>query len=218
VFIELRPKRFRCPTCDDHTTTTQQCDWYESRSPHTKAIDQSPLRQLINSTVSDVARKQEVSYDSVLGAINRGIDDAVNWSDLTELKVIGMDEIALRKGHRAFVVIVNLQRDDDDLALLGALPDRKIETVVALFALDITSWIDRVDRSGLKCFDSFLITLDNLLDEITEYFLDRETSGFQEGFNNKIKVLKRRCYGITNISHLFQHIWLDLEGFKLFGI
>ena len=29
---------------------------------------------------------------------------------------------------------------------------------------------------------------------------------------------QRRCYGITNITHLFQRIWLDLEGFKLFGI
>jgi len=82
----------------------------------------------------------------------------------------------------------------------------------------ITRWIECVKGSGLKCFDSFLTTLDNWLDEITNYFLDRETSEFQEGFNNKIKVLKRRCYGITNISHLFQRIWLDLEGFKLFGI
>ena len=27
-------------------------------------------------------------------------------------------------------------------------------------------------------------------------------------------MLKRRSYGITNIKHLFQRIWLDLEGFK----
>gem|GEM_PF-5049861 len=80
-----------------------------------------------------------------------------------------------------------------------------------------TSKVIYYSLSGLKCFDSFLTTLDNWLDEITNYFLDRQTSGFQEGFNNKIKVLKRRCYGITNISHLFQRIWLDLEGFKLFG-
>ena len=82
----------------------------------------------------------------------------------------------------------------------------------------IKRWMRSVSSSGLRCFDSFLTTLDNWLDEITNYFLDRQTSGFQEGFNNKIKVLKRRCYGITNISHLFQRIWLDLEGFKLFGI
>jgi transposase len=82
----------------------------------------------------------------------------------------------------------------------------------------ITNWIEQVNQSGLKCFDSFLTTLDNWLDEITNYFLDRKTSGFQEGVNNRIKVLKRRCYGITNISHLFQRIWLDLEGFKFFGV
>jgi len=27
VFIEIRPKRFRCPLCADHPTTTQQVDW-----------------------------------------------------------------------------------------------------------------------------------------------------------------------------------------------
>ncbi len=346
VLIELRPKRYRCPTCDDHPKTTQQCDWYEPRAPHTKAFDQSLLRQLINSTVSDVARKQEVGYDAVLGAIKRGVAGAVNWREFTALKVIGMDEIALRKGHRDFVVIVTLRREDGDIALLGVLSNRKKETVVAFLrsiplalrasiervctdmyegytnavkeevaqarvvidrfhvakayrecadklrkselrelkqeleddeykllkgtmwpfrrnaaALEpeqeqavglllecapdlrkaydlreelsaifdaehtkesgthaITDWIASVKQSGLKCFDSFLTTLANWLDEITNYFLDRQTSGFQEGFNNKIKVLKRRCYGITNITHLFQRIRLDLEGFKLFGI
>ena len=38
-----------------------------------------------------------------------------------------------------------------------------------------------------------------------------------EGFNNKIKVLKRRCYGIFNIQHIFQRIYLDLEGYRLFA-
>src|SRR4030095_2979067 len=110
VIIELRPKRYRCPLCDDHPTTTQQCEGYEPRAPHTKAFDQSLLRQLINSTVSDVARKQQVSYDAVLGAINRGVARAVNWSDFSALQLIGMDEIALRKGHRDFVVLVTLRR------------------------------------------------------------------------------------------------------------
>ena len=33
-----------------------------------------------------------------------------------------------------------------------------------------------------------------------------------EGLNNKIKVIKRRCYGIYNLGRLFQHIWLDVQG------
>ncbi len=72
--------------------------------------------------------------------------------------------------------------------------------------------------SGLSCFDSFLTTLGNWMDEITNYFVSRQSSGFVEGFDNKVKVLKRRCYGITNLTHLFQRLYLDLEGYRLFGL
>ena len=82
----------------------------------------------------------------------------------------------------------------------------------------IKRWMKSVSESGLRCFDSFLTTLENWMDEITNYFVNRQTSGFVEGFNNKVKVLKRRCYGITNLTHLFQRLYLDLEGYRLFGL
>ncbi len=81
----------------------------------------------------------------------------------------------------------------------------------------LESWINRVRKSRLKCFDTFLNTLTKFMDEITNYFRDRNTSGFVEGLNNKIKVIKRRCYGILNIGHLFQRIHLDLKGYDLFA-
>src|SRR5260221_13835951 len=40
VFIELRPRHYRCPFCDDHPTTTQQLDWNDACSPHKKTYDQ----------------------------------------------------------------------------------------------------------------------------------------------------------------------------------
>lgn len=51
--------------------------------------------------------------------------------------------------------------------------------------------IFRID-SGLTCFDAFLKTLDTWFDEITNYCLDRYSSGFVEGLNNKLKMIKRR--------------------------
>ena len=56
----------------------------------------------------------------------------------------------------------------------------------------------------------------NWLDEITNYFLERHTSGFVEGFNNRIKVLKRRCYGIFDAKRLFQRLTLDVNGDERF--
>jgi transposase len=35
VYIENRPKRYRCPYCSDPPTTTQRCRGYEPPSPHT---------------------------------------------------------------------------------------------------------------------------------------------------------------------------------------
>ena len=74
----------------------------------------------------------------------------------------------------------------------------------------IRRWIGLVKGSGLSCFDTFLNTLDKWMDEILNYFVDRQNSGFVEGLNNRIKVIKRRCYGIFNLDHLFQRIFLDL--------
>ena len=81
----------------------------------------------------------------------------------------------------------------------------------------LTDWIARVRDSTLHCFNTFVTTLQKWMDEIANYFLDRQTSGFVEGLNNKIKVIKRRCYGILNVTHLFQRIHLDLSGYALFA-
>jgi transposase len=76
----------------------------------------------------------------------------------------------------------------------------------------LSAWKRKVQRSDLDCFDGFIKTLSAHWQPILNYFDERITSGFVEGLNNKIKVLKRRCYGIKKVSTLFQRLWLDLEG------
>jgi transposase len=69
----------------------------------------------------------------------------------------------------------------------------------------------------IHCFDGFLNTLNRFHQEILNYFIARESSGFVEGLNNKLKVLTRRSYGLFNIAHLFQRLFLDLEGYQRFS-
>jgi len=70
--------------------------------------------------------------------------------------------------------------------------------------MQIHAWKRRVKKSRLTCFDSFLSTLTEWEEEILNYFDGQHTSGFVEGLNNKIKVIKRRCYGILNIGSRFE--------------
>lgn len=345
VFLSYRPRRYECPDCDGKPTSTQQLTWHEPHSPHTKAYDAYLLRMLVNSTVRDVALKHNMPYESVWGVVERCLARQVDWSQYTELGTVGVDEIALRKGHGDFIAIVSARLSDGHLAILGVLPDRTTETVSAFFKsipgplrdtitsmcadlyegylsaaqqvlpharrvidrfhvarlyrdaadalrkselrrlkaslppdqyktlkghlwafrkarADLTfteqallnrvfalspalkaaytlrerltdifdtapsknvakrqlrDWEAQVQASGLTCFDAFCATLHRYWNEITNYFVDLQTSGFVEGLNNKLKVLKRRCYGIFNLEHLFQLIFLDLEGYRLFA-
>ena len=74
-------------------------------------------------------------------------------------------------------------------------------------------WMEMVRKSELPCFNKFVKTFRKYKEEIANYFIDRNTSGFVEGLNNKIKVLKRRCYGIFNVKRLFQRLHLDISGY-----
>jgi len=345
-YLRYRPRRYQCLDCADHATTTQRLEWHERGSQFTLDYEDHLLVQLIHNTIEDVRIKEGVSYDSVLGVLERRIEPAVNWSRFSQLGTLGLDEIASKKGQGHYLVIVTARQADGHLRILGVLPNREKDTVLeflrtiperlkrtidtvcsdmyegytaavrevlpdarlvidrfhvaeayrggvdqlrkqelrrlkqtlskeayhqlngaiwavrkaredlsaenrlvlrrlfgyspdlkcayalqqqltAIFDQPLTqpqakrrlsAWIQQVRRSGLTCFDAFLKTLQSWWEAITAFFVARANSGFVEGLNNKLKVLKRRCYGLFNQTHWFQRIFLDLEGFRFFGL
>ena len=80
----------------------------------------------------------------------------------------------------------------------------------------IAKWINKVEMSHVRCLDKFIKTLKTYNELVTNYFINRDTSGWVEGINNKVKVIKRRCYDLTNLKHFFQRIFLDLQGYDIF--
>lgn len=341
TYIEITPRRGRCYHCDDNPTTTEQPCWHERKSKHTKAYEKHVLLSLIHSTMTDVSIKEDVSYGSVQGIVDRYVAINVDWSKVTELGLVGIDEISLKKGHRDFVTVIT-SRIDEITTIIGVIkgrekvivrqffekiPKRLRRTIIAIctdmyagyvgaakevFGSDIpivvdrfhvaqlyrrcfvtlrkaelarlrktltseqykglqpaiailcrntpfvtsdekkilkplfkispslkiahklcckltaiynsyigskradskiNEWLDIVTQSGLTCFKTFVKTLQKYKTEILNYFKGRHTSGFVEGINNKLKVLKRRCYGICNINSFFQRAFLDISGY-----
>jgi transposase len=341
VYIEFQPIRFQCLNCDNHPTTTQIPSWYQNIGQCTTPYAKYILESLINSTIQDVARKENISYDQVMSIIKKHVPEEIDWSTIQSIKDIGIDEISLKKGHKDFVVIISSKKDGKPI-VLGVLKNRKKDTVKEFLlsipkhlsstvenvccdmydgfinaakevfgskvnividrfhvaknyrnAIDtlrkkemnrlklelteedykklknvmwilrknydeltddekdtlnflfkvspllkkayklqneltkifnkplskkqasqkIKQWIKRVENSGLTCFNTFIKTLKKLWNEILNYFINRLNSGFVEGLNNKIKILKRRCYGIFDLKNLFRRISIDLASF-----
>jgi transposase len=346
TFIVMTPMRYVCHTCKGRPTTTQTLSWYTRKSTCTIAYEQDVMRSLINSTIHDVSLKHDLGTDTIQGIIDRQVATEVDWDTIPTLEVIGIDEIALKKGHRDFVTIVSAYVRNE-LQVIGILDNREKVTVEKFFLsipkrlsrtvkmvcsdlyrgfmsavkavfgrrvmvcadrfhvaklyreglnsmrkremkrlhrllskkdlekfksahwvirkrrAELTSderqilnllfqhspklreayelcealtaifdaplsrgqgkrrlrgWMQRVTNRNATCFNRFLKTLENHLEEISNYFVTRQTSGFVEGLNNKIKVLKRRCYGIMHTGHLFQRVCLDLNGYTLFPV
>jgi len=162
--------------------------------------------------------------------------DALRKSEMRELKqVLKPEEFAGLKGIMWALRRNHQDLTDEELDLLDLLFEcsptlhrayRLREKLTRIFETAETKEsarralrrsIAEVRRSGLSCFDSFLGTLENWMDEITNYFPSRLTSGWVEGFNNRIKVRTRRCYGMPNPASLFRRLWLDLSGLDAFA-
>jgi len=167
----------------------------------------------------------------------RGCLDSLRKKELKRLKQdLSKNEYDQLKG--AMWVLRKNTNDlsEENKALLDKLfeysPDLKMaydfqNDLTSIFNMDlprktgkrkINSWITKVRKSNVECYDKFLSTLESYMTEIVNYFVHRDSSGFVEGLNNKIKVIKRRCYGILNVDHLFQRIFLDLSGRKVFSL
>ena len=63
------------------------------------------------------------------------------------------------------------------------------------------SWILQVIRSDISGYYDFVKTLLNWEENILNYFLDWVSSGFVEGVNNKIKLIKRKAFGFGNFEN-----------------
>ena len=341
VYIKFQPIRYECMDCK--STTTQKPPWYQSVGHCTQLYAQHILDLLVNSTIQEVAQQENISYKRVINIIKKQVPHEIDWSTVEPIKDLGIDEIALKKGHKDFVVIVST-KTKGKIVVLGVLKDRKKKTVkefllsipnhlaetVSNVCCDmyegfinaakevfgsktkiiidrfhvaknyrgaietlrkkemrrlkkslaendykklknimwilrkkesnlsdeekeklkfffkhsplmkkayqfrnklsdlfnqhisekqakrkIKQWIKQVENSELTCFDTFIKTLRKLWHDILNYFINRLNSGFVEGLNNKIKVIKRRCYGIFNIKNLFQRISIDLMGYNV---
>ena len=111
VYVEIRPSRVICKRCDNHPTTTQTLSWFEEGGRHTKPYNDYLLLQLVGSTLVDVARKEGVTDDIVQGVVDRYAIDGVDWSLMQRLGFLGIDEIAMRKGHNDYMMLITCRYD-----------------------------------------------------------------------------------------------------------
>jgi transposase len=78
--------------------------------------------------------------------------------------------------------------------------DRTI-TDAATGTARLKTWIESARKAGLKGLDVFCRTLENWMDKIANYFVNRASNGRTEGFNHALRSILWRAFGMTNFAH-----------------
>jgi transposase len=112
----------------------------------------------------------------------------------TQGKYVGLAQRKARFDARRTPALGKLFRLSPELKIAYGLQNRLTDIFEELISVKtaktkIQKWVVAVVKSGLRYFDSFINTLGRWWKEILNYFVAHETSGFVEGFNNRIKVL-----------------------------
>ena len=64
-------------------------------------------------------------------------------------------------------------------------------------------------KSSYKYFPKSCQTIKRWIDDIVAYFDNRTTQGTVEGINQKIKLIKRRSYGLNNFENFRRRVLLN---------
>lgn len=99
----------------------------------------------------------------------------------------------------------------DQREALRQIFDDPTLTTPAAGAVQLAQWSASARALGLTAVNQFCDMLDRWQEKIANYFLSRASNGPTEGFNNGLRTLLRRTYGMTNF-HRFRLRVLDRFG------
>jgi transposase len=150
---------------------------------------------------------------------NRALD-AVRKMELRKARKNNDEElIALTNCKQRFILLKNKKKRTERQSVtlsrlcginqpiyVGMLLKERLLEVYELKSEDeaithIYEWIDDALESGLKPFEEIAWSLVDKIEYVLNWFVVKRSSAISEGFNNKIKRLKRMAYGYKDIEY-----------------
>lgn len=128
VLLKVNRRQFKCHSCGK--PFSEQLDFIGFRRKHTERFAQAIVKQVLHSDTHNVALNNDLTDEEVWSMV-KYISKKKLVIDLSKLKRLGIDEIALRKGQKDFVVVlVDLDRHQ----LIGMAESRKQEDILKVLS------------------------------------------------------------------------------------
>ncbi len=136
-FIHFLARRFKCEDCD--CTFAEELSFVDAHRRQSRAFEMHVYQSCLSATRKAVAVRDGLSHSTVKEIFNRLAVLKKNASAEVMTRVLGIDEISLKKRHQQFVLVIS---DITRKCILAILPDREKKT--------LEDWIDSLTLQQRK--------------------------------------------------------------------
>ena len=148
VYLHLTQRQFYCPDCDRYFN--ERFSFVDSKRTMTRRYERYVYECCKASTMQKISAQENLVWHTVNDICQRGARRELDERPVSNVRVVGMDEFALKKGHRAYAtVIVDLER----VEVIDILGYREQVKLIEYFKNKGVEWGERID---VFCSDMWL--------------------------------------------------------------
>lgn len=124
TFLHFLSRRFKCEDCG--RTFTEELPFVDSHRRQSTAFEMHVYQACLGGNCKAVAVREGLSHSTVKEIFNRLAALKKSSSVVDTTRVLGIDEISLKKRHKQFVLVIS---DITRKCILAVLPDREKKTL-----------------------------------------------------------------------------------------
>ena len=153
VYLHLQQRQFYCPDCDRYFN--ERFSFFDPKRTMTRRYERHVYECCKASTILNISVQENLVWQTVNEICQRGARKEIDGRPSVEVRVVGMDEIAIKKGHRDFAtVIVDLER----VEIIDILEYREQAKLIEYFKSKGTAWCEGIEVFCSDMWQGFINT------------------------------------------------------------
>lgn len=188
VYLHLSQRQFYCQDCNRHFN--ERFSFVDPKRTMTRRYERYVYECCKASTIQKISAQENLVWHTVNKICQRGARKELNERPLSKVRVIGMDEFAMKKGHRDYAtVIVDLER----VEIIDILEYRDQDKLIEYFKNRGTAWCEGIEVFCSDMWQGFLNTAKAVFPNATRVVDRFHFFGYlNKALDNERKSLRRK--------------------------
>jgi len=152
VYLQLTERQFYCPNCNRYFT--ERFSFADVSRRQTDRFERQIYKSIKISNINQVIALEDITWETANEIFSRQYKkEQATKVNKSVVRFIGMDEFAIKKGHKNFgVVIVDLEQ----VTIIDVLQNRDKESLIKYFKTKGEEWCNAIEFFCSDMWDGFV--------------------------------------------------------------